>query len=67
MVYQRQGFGASLGFKGRIGLVLVDFVNGFADPEVFGGGNIKSAISSTVAVLAEAGARAWPVAQAASL
>ena len=62
MVYERQGFGAALGIKGRIGLVIVDFVNGFADPEVFGGGNIESAISSTVAVLAEARSRGWPVA-----
>ena len=26
------------------GLLIVDFINGFADPEVFGGGNVKEAI-----------------------
>ena len=51
-VYRRQGFGQSLGIKGRLGLVLVDFTNGFADPEQFGGGNIGEAIRNSVAVLA---------------
>jgi maleamate amidohydrolase len=61
-VYQRQGFGAGLGIKGRIGLLIVDFVNGFADPEVFGGGNIPEAIAATTKLLAEARQRGWPVA-----
>jgi maleamate amidohydrolase len=61
-VYQRQGFGAGLGIKGRIGLLIVDFVNGFADPAVFGGGNIRAAIASTARLLAEARRRGWPVA-----
>ena len=29
----------------------MDFVNGFADPAVFGGGNIRDAIASTVPLL----------------
>ena len=61
-VYQRQGFGAGLGIQGRIGLLIVDFVNGFADPAVFGGGNIEAAIASTTTALAEARRRGWPVA-----
>jgi maleamate amidohydrolase len=61
-VYQRQGFGAGLGIKGNIGLLIVDFVNGFADPAVFGGGNIRDAITVTARVLAEARRRKWPVA-----
>lgn len=61
-VYERQGFGQSLGIQGRIGLLIVDFVNGFADPAVFGGGNIPAAIARTVTVLAEARKRGWPVA-----
>jgi maleamate amidohydrolase len=61
-VYQRQGFGAGLGIKGRVGLLIVDFVNGFADPAVFGGGNIRDAIAVTTRVLAEARRRKWPVA-----
>ncbi|MBK1836761.1 isochorismatase family protein [Azospirillum sp. YIM B02556] len=61
-VYERQGFGRSLGIQGRIGLLIVDFVNGFADPAVFGGGNIAPAIARTVTVLGEARKRGWPVA-----
>jgi maleamate amidohydrolase len=61
-VYQRQGFGAGLGIKGNIGLLIVDFVNGFADPAVFGGGNIRDAIAVTARVLGEARGRKWPVA-----
>ncbi|WP_372396372.1 isochorismatase family protein [Azospirillum sp. HJ39] len=61
-VYERQGFGRSLGLQGRIGLLIVDFVNGFADPAIFGGGNIPAAIDRTVTVLAEARSRSWPVA-----
>lgn len=61
-VYQRQGFGRALGIEGRPGLLIVDFVNGFADPQAFGGGNIPAAIARTRAVLAHARARGWPVA-----
>jgi maleamate amidohydrolase len=61
-VYQRQGFGAGLGIEGNIGLLIVDFVNGFADPAVFGGGNIRDAIAVTARVLGEARGRKWPVA-----
>lgn len=61
-VYQRQGFGNSLGLKGRMGLLIVDFVNGFADPAVFGGGNIPAAIAATVPVLAWARRKGLPVA-----
>lgn len=46
-VFDRQGFGGELGFGKRPVLLIVDFVNGFNDPEVFGGGNIPSAIEST--------------------
>lgn len=60
--YKRQGFGAALGVSGRIGLLIVDFVRGFADPDAFGGGNIPEAIAATVPVLAEARRRGWPVA-----
>lgn len=61
-VYRRQGFGERLGIKGAIGLLIVDFVNGFADPAVFGGGNIPGAIAATRTVLAQARSRGWPVA-----
>ncbi len=61
-VYQRQGFGAGLGVQPPIGLLIVDFVNGFADPGSFGGGNIPGAIDRTVGLLATARERGWPVA-----
>ncbi|WP_211099891.1 isochorismatase family protein [Azospirillum brasilense] len=61
-VYERQGFGQALGIQGRIGLLIVDFVNGFADPAVFGGGNIAPAIARTAQVLEKARAMGWAVA-----
>jgi maleamate amidohydrolase len=61
-VYSRQGFGGALGVAGRRGLLIVDFVNGFADPACFGGGNIPAAIQATIPVLAVARARHWPIA-----
>ena len=60
--YSRQGFGAQLELKAPIGLLIIDFVNGFADPDVFGGGNIAQAIANTVPLLAEARRRGWVVA-----
>jgi len=60
--YQRQGFGTALELRAPVGLLIVDFVNGFADPAVFGGGNIPQAIDNTVALLAAARERRWPVA-----
>lgn len=61
-VYQRQGFGAGLGLKPPLGLLIIDFVNGFADPDGFGGGNIAAAIRNTIPLLALAREKGWPVA-----
>lgn len=61
-VFHRQGFGSRLGISGRVGLLIVDFVAGFADPTQFGGGNIPAAIQMTVKALVLARQRAWPVA-----
>jgi maleamate amidohydrolase len=61
-VYARQGFGAAMAPKAPYGLLIVDFVNGFADPAQFGGGNIPAAIERTRTLLATARARKWPVA-----
>lgn len=60
--YERQGFGTALPLRAPFGLLIVDFVNGFADPAVFGGGNIAEAIASTVPLLAAARERGWVVA-----
>jgi len=61
-VYARQGFGAGLVPEPPFGLLVVDFVNGFADPAIFGGGNIPAAIEATRPLLALARGRGWPVA-----
>jgi maleamate amidohydrolase len=60
--YQRQGFGASLPLAAPVGLLLVDFVNGFANPDQFGGGNIPEAIRNSVGLLQAARERGWSIA-----
>lgn len=60
--YRRQGFGTRMELVGPVGLLIVDLVNGFADPAVFGGGNIAAAIARTEVLLAAARERGWPVA-----
>ena len=60
-IYQKQGFGNTMAPKAPYGLLIVDFVNGFADPLTFGGGNIDPAIECTRGLLAEARARKWPI------
>ena len=61
-IYKHQNFGNSLGMGAKIAMLIVDFVNGFADPQRFGGGNIPEAIAATVPVLETARERGWPVA-----
>ena len=63
-LYRRQGFGGSLGKPQRPGLLIVDFINGFADSGSFGGGNIQAAIDATVPVLRMAREQGWPIAHA---
>ena len=60
--YRRQGFGQNLNLSAPYGLLIVDFVNGFLNPAVFGGGNIAGAMEKTVDLLGEARRRRWPVA-----
>lgn len=60
--YARQGFGTTLEAKPPYALLIIDFVNGFADPAVFGGGNIPQAIEKTKELLAHARRNGWPVA-----
>ena len=61
-IYARQQLGGRLGFGERPALLVVDFVNGFADPEMFGGGNIREAIARTVPLLQGVRAIGLPVA-----
>jgi maleamate amidohydrolase len=61
-VYRAQGFGGSVGIGARPVLCIVDFVNGFADPALFGGGNIAPAIAATVGLLDAARRIGLPIA-----
>jgi maleamate amidohydrolase len=61
-IYRAQGFGGRVGIGVRPALCIVDFVNGFVDPAIFGGGNIAQAVAQTVALLAAARACGLPVA-----
>lgn len=61
-VYERQGYGRKSGFGERPALVVVDFVNGFADPDQFGGGNIQEAINKTVDLIRTARTAEIPIA-----
>ncbi len=60
-VYARQGFGTVVGSGERPALLVVDFVNAFADPEMLGGGNIQAAVAATVPVLEACRAKGLPV------
>jgi maleamate amidohydrolase len=60
-VYRQQGFGNRSGFGRSPALLIVDFVNGFNDPALFGGGNIGTAIAGTRTLLQCARARRLPI------
>ena len=60
-IYARQSFGQSTGLGDRPALLVIDFVNGFNDPDILGGGNIDAAVKATVPLLAHARARGVPV------
>ncbi len=60
-VYAKQGFGASSGFGLAPALLIVDFVNGFNDPDLFGGGNIPQAIANTKRLLEVAREKRVPI------
>jgi hypothetical protein len=61
-LYRAQSFGGTVGIGARPALCIVDFVNGFVDPRVFGGGNIRAAVANTVGLLAAARRCGLPVA-----
>jgi maleamate amidohydrolase len=61
-IYRKQTFGQKTGFGKKPVLLVVDFVNGFTDPEVFGGGNIAEAVKATAPLLAFFRSQRLPVA-----
>ncbi len=50
-IYAKQQFGQSIGFGRLPALLVVDFVKGFTDPEILGGGNITDAVRATIPLL----------------
>jgi maleamate amidohydrolase len=60
-VYRKQQFGQKTGFGKRPALLVIDFVNGFHDPEILGGGNIAEAVIATVPLLGFSRERGLPV------
>ena len=50
-IYRKQQMGGLIGKGERTALVVVDFVNGFIDPEIFGGGNTLQAAEASVPLL----------------
>jgi maleamate amidohydrolase len=60
-IYRKQQFGQKTGFGKTPALLVIDFVNGFADPEILGGGNIPEAVQATVTLLDFFRARRLPV------
>jgi maleamate amidohydrolase len=60
-IYRQQQFGQRTGFGAKPALLIVDFVNGFVDPDILGGGNIAEAVRTTVPLLAFFRARSLPV------
>ena len=51
-IYRDQGLGAAMGFGKRPALLVIDFINGFNDHDLMGGGNIQDAIDHTAELLA---------------
>jgi len=50
-IYRKQQFGQKTGFGNKPALLVIDFVNGFHDPDILGGGNIPDAVVATVPLL----------------
>lgn len=61
-IYEKQGFGGTSGFGRKSALILVDFVNGFVDPEVLGSPEIDLAAQRTVELLEGFRTLALPIA-----
>jgi len=60
-VYKKQQFGQKTGIGKVPALLVIDFVNGFHDPEILGGGNIPQAVQATRPLLDFCRGRKLPV------
>jgi len=63
-IYKRQSFGARVGYGSSLALLIIDFIDGFANPESFGGYNIESSIHHAATLLAAARKVSLPIAHA---
>lgn len=61
-IYEKQGFGGRSGFGRKSALILVDFVNGFVDPDILGSTEIARAASETLELLENFRALQLPIA-----
>ena len=50
-IYSRQNIGGAIGYGRKSALLVIDFVNGFNDASVLGGGNIQASIAATQVLL----------------
>ncbi len=60
-IYRKQQMGGTIEKGRKSALIIVDFTNGFIDPEIFGGGNTLEAAKATIPLLAAFRRRALPV------
>jgi len=61
-IYERQQLGGVIAKGRQPALIVVDFVNGFIDPEIFGGGNALDAAKASVPVVAAFRSHGLPIA-----
>ena len=59
--YERKGFSSRSGYGARPALLIVDFINGFTDPDTGLGGDYSAELSVTSKLLDEFRSRALPV------
>lgn len=50
-IYRKQQLGGMIAKGRKTALIIVDFANGFIDPDIFGGGNILEAATATIPLL----------------
>ena len=60
-IYRRQSIGHRIGCGQAPALLIIDFVNGFMDAGVLGGGNIAAAVQKTIPLLEAFRRRGLPV------
>ena len=65
-IYRKQQFGQKIGFGRLPALLVVDFVNGFTDPDILGGGNILDAVEATKPLLPSSARRSCRLSSPAS-